>query len=252
LPAPAVSSEFQLTRRVKGQFEPVQELPPADGVRNPVLGVLISLVDQDLSGRVSQSRLERAAREGGDEKIPWQYLLWVRREPSYSLRHPVITVRLLAESRLPVPYSVLGYHPGSVLAPRLLVLDEWRQGDWTHRYWEAEELRTIALQDLTLFGRRSGALEIDVDGWLDWLMGAKLDDIEITGMALFTHEGRRYAMAFGYNPEGQGRTGVLDLMADELLFPPPPEYRVLGRTLRAWVEELQSHQELSFESESAP
>ncbi len=244
-------AEFQLTRKVDGDRVPVEELPAATGVGNPVLGVLISLVDLDLYGRVAQSRLRRAAEEGGDEKIPWQHLLWVRRERSAVGMHPEITVRFVAEIRLPVPYSILGYNPGSVLASPIVRIAEWPVGDWTLRYEEGGESRRLELQELTLFGLREGHLEIDVDGWLDWLMGAKLDDIRITGMALYRHEGHRYALAFGYNHEGEGRTGVLDLETDEILFPPPPAFRALGRTARSMAENLQEG-EAAWRSSTAP
>jgi hypothetical protein len=235
-PRVQAAAEFRLWHWVDGEAIPVTQLEPASGVGNPVLGVLVSLVDQDLYGRVSQSRLRRAAQESGDEKIPWQYLLWVRRAAVPGRGHPEITVRLLSELRLPIPYAVLSYHPGSVEASRLLVLDEWRLGEWNMRWREDDEERSLRVEDLALFALRDGSLGIDVDAWVDWVMGAKLDDMRIAGMALFRHEGKRYAMAFGYNGDGEGRTGVLDLGADKILFPPPTEFRTLGRRLRAEVE----------------
>lgn len=233
------AQEFRLFRMQEGATVPVTELPVAAGVRNPVLGVLISLVDLDLLGRVSQSRLRRAAEEGGDDRTPWQPLLWVRRDEDETCGHPLITVRMLADTRMPIPYSVLGYNPGSVKASRVLRIDEWPRGDWSVRYPVGDTQARLEVEGLSLFAIREGELEIDVDGWLDWIMGGRLDDIRITGMALFRHEDHRYALAFGYNPEGKGHTGVLDLQKDEILFPPPVEFRALGRSLRAQAEYLQ-------------
>lgn len=241
------AGEVHLWKWVDGERISVDELPPAPGVSNPVLSVLVSLVDLDLYGRVSQARLRRAAEEGGDEKIPWEYLLWVKRSELPAVGHPEIQIRFLAEMSLPIPYAFLGYHPGSVKASQLVELDEWKRGDWSMRWMDGDQERRVQVQDLSLFAVREGSLGIDVDAWVDWVMGGKLDDIRITGMALFRQDDHRYAMAFGYNPDGKGRTGVLDLLADEILFPPSTAFRALGRQLRSEAEARSSQEARSVE-----
>jgi hypothetical protein len=77
---------------------------------------------------------------------------------------------------------------------------------------------------------------MDVDWWLDKLLGARLDDTQLVGVALVKREGRRLAVAFGYTQARQGRTGVFDLAKDEVVFPAPRELLALGRELRTEVE----------------
>jgi len=232
------AAEIRLRRGPDPSSAAVDSLRRAEGVANPVLACLASLVDEDLYGWVGQARLRRAVEEGGDARIPWRDFLWVRRQ-ARPPGAPLLTVRFLDRLHVPLPYALLGYHPGSLRATPRVEVVQWRQGPYAVA-WTDEEGRAQALrvEDLELFGLREGEVVVDVDGWLDALMGGGLDDIRITGLALFRHEGRRLGLAFGYSPEGEGRTGVLDLGADKLLFPVPRPYLALGRSLRARSEAL--------------
>ena len=245
VPSPADSGVRLWQDTSQGRRE-ITTLAAADGVSNPVLGVLVSLIDRDLYGRVSQVRLRQEAQEHGEGRIPWKYFLWIRRQPIAEQHHPEVTVRFLSALAVPIPYAILGYHPGRMRTSQRVVVDEWPMGDWSWKWEDEEGSQLFVAEQVELFALREGQVEIDVDGFVDWILGGRLDDIRITGMLLFSHEGSRYGLAFGYNPEGQGRSGVLDLGRDKILFPPPKPFLSLGRRMRSIAEArqlLESQQE---------
>jgi hypothetical protein len=236
--AAGFAAEIRLRSGADPGAPPVERLDGVDDVANPVLSCLARLIDDDLYGWVGQDRLRRAVEEGGDRRLPWQRFLWVRREPA-SRRGAWVTVRFLDRLHEAVPYALLGYHPGSLQATSKVVLRQWPPGPAAAGYRDEDGTTAVLrVEDLVLFAVTEGEVLVDVDGWIDALMGGRLDDIRITGMALFRHEGRRLGLAFGYNPDGEGRTGVLDLGRDELLFPVPRPYLALGRALRSRAELL--------------
>jgi len=236
---PLAEPGVQLWKEVEGARREVGRLEAAPGILNPVLSLLATLVDEDLHGRVSQLRLRREVEDRGDRRIPWQYFLWIRRDPDRRLGHPVITVRFLSDQAVPVPYAILGYHPGRLRTSSKVVLDEWPMGNQVIQWDDSEGSHRFVAEDLELFALREGRVQIDIDGVVDWILGGRLDDIEITGMAYFSHEGERYGLAFGYNPDGKGRTGVLDLGRDRILFPPARPFLMLGRRMRSIAEAWQ-------------
>ena len=208
------------------------DLTPATDISNPLFALLASLIDDDLYGRVSKRRVAAGVEAGGGSNLPWQEMLWLTREPGHRGARSRFTVRFLDRLHASVPYQLLGYHPGSLRVSRLLQIREWWLGDWSFLH----EGHTALAEDLSLYGLVEGEVQIDVDGWIDWLMGGRLDDIFIVGFCIFRQDGRRIALAFGYNADGKGRTGMLDLSADELVFPVPKPYLTMGRMLRSQVE----------------
>jgi hypothetical protein len=101
-----------------------------------------------------------------------------------------------------------------------------------------EEPRVAAFEEIILWGIRQGEFSMDVDGWLDSLMGPKLDDTRLVGFAIFRYEGQLFAIATGYNKDGVGRSGAIDLVKDEVIFPNRPEFKKAGAYFRKRVEQL--------------
>ena len=83
-----------------------------------------------------------------------------------------------------------------------------------------------------------GKVLIDIDDWLDALMGDKLDDTYVTGLLLCRYHGEWLGFAMGYNRKGEGRSGALSFMKDKILFPTPSELRVVGPRMRKQMESL--------------
>ena len=93
----------------------------------------------------------------------------------------------------------------------------------------------LVVENVSLWALLEGRIEIDVDGWVDALLGSRLDDTQLIGLAVFHFRGKRCGMALGYSVKGEPRSGVLDLAGDEILFPTPDELKAIARHLRSRI-----------------
>jgi hypothetical protein len=219
-------------------------LPYVDDVKDPIFSILIGLVENDLYGTLTRERLGmQLDRMRKTSKLPYQSVREVTRLPAGDDRAAnEISVTFEEELSLPIPYSILGYNPGSFRASEHCLFREWRLGTVTlqhsTRRGEEIEMVPVVLENVYLFGLESGRVTLDIDGWLDRMMGGSLDDTEIVGLMLCRHEGKWIGVAMGYNEDRRGRSGALDFREDKVVFPSPDEMKTVGRTMRGRVESL--------------
>ena len=147
-----------------------------------------------------------------------------------------LQMRFAETLEVPVPYAILGYHPGSLRISDEVEFDEWSLG--RIRLPDGSEGKRRYLEEVRLLVVRRGELVIDIDWWVDKLFGGKLDDTDLVALALVRFEGRTYGIATGYNSSGRGRSGTFDFFTDEVVFPSPPHFKFAGRTLRGRAERL--------------
>jgi hypothetical protein len=217
-------------------------LLPSPEVQDPALALLVGIIRKDCYGAWPRAELERELR-GNPRKtrVPFESLSEFRRRAGASGRSvATVNVILARAGAVRIPYDILGYHPGKLRLSGELELVEWRLGSIRYGVRErgGRDGPFEDLEDVTVWGVRRGRARMDVDGWLDALMGSRLDDTEIVGFALFRHRGRSVAMALGYNDHGRGYSGAFDLTEDRILFPHPPEFQAAGAMLRARLERL--------------
>ena len=214
---------------------------PAPRVQDPVLGSLVSLLSANEFGVYSAESFEQVLRQTGRESnVPLDVLRDISRAPSRpgEGRAPAaaaLQIRFTGERHISVPYSILGYHPGKLRTSGSVRFLEWHMGDITIR---PESGSAIQLDNVFLWGLERGTLDMDIDGWLDAVLGSKLDDTIIVGLALFEHRGEPIAMALGYNKKGKGTSGAFSLTKDKILFPHPRDYKISGAYLRGRLEQL--------------
>jgi hypothetical protein len=217
--------------------EPLQELPDplpfASAVKDPVFAILLGLLDADRYGRLSREHLGREmGRLGTTTRLPYEKVARVSRRSLEPGRVSEITLEFLGPVKVPVPYSILGYHPGHVLASPTCRLREWKLG--------ALALGPLGerFDDVRLLAVEEGELDVDIDGLVDLLAGSALDDSRLTGLAVLRHLGRRLGVAFGYNPDGRARYGVFDFAADKVLIPVPKALKGVPGDLRRRSETM--------------
>jgi hypothetical protein len=215
-------------------------LPMAAEVKDPVFAILVGLLRSDLHGVLTRDHLERQlARNGRESLLPYHRLHELRRTAGEegALGRPTATVEAQFEGPIvfPIPYRILWYHPGKVRATATCVFREWSFGTVNLPY---DPATPIELEDVHLFGLERGELEVDVDGWLDFILGSALDDTEVSGVVVFRQGGRDYGMAIGHNKGGEGRSGVFDLAEDKIAFPVPAEMKLVARNMRRRLEAL--------------
>jgi hypothetical protein len=210
---------------------PAIDIPPAPDVSDPVLAYLISRLEADVHDTLTVADIERGIRtRRGESLIPLHCLRRIGRGSAASHTCVVTTIELTEEQVVPAPYSLLGYHPGSVIVPERVVLLEWQIGDLT--ITERRRKKLVKLKDCYLWAVESGTVTVDIDAWVDALLGGSVDDITVRSLALFRLEGCPYAMAMGFNRNGKGRSGALNLRENELVFPTPWQLKAAGKFLR--------------------
>ena len=223
----------------EGRPEPV-ELQLALDVTDPMFAFLMGVLDEDLYGHVDAAELTALITAAGGSKLPIDVIESMDRQPGEGDLHSRVRIRFTEELHVPIPYSILGYNPGSLRASREILLLHWIVGDeeFEHQPKEDEPPVVVNVRDGHLFVIAEGGMEMDIDGWLDRLMRGKLDDVNLSGFFVFRDEGVRIGLGFGYSKKKKGRTGAFDLVKNESIFPASPQYLGLGRTMRERGEGL--------------
>ena len=221
------------------------ELPEAlsldPQVKDPVFAVLVALVRSGQYGVLTREHLERElARRKLRSRLPYQTVREVARlpeTPNGSARMRVVFERPLD---VPIPYRILWYRPGRIRGGDGCTFQEWELGtlQLAHEESPGAPARILQLDDVHVFGLEAGSLSVDIDGWLDRLMGAALDDTDVSGFAVFAYQGRSYGMALGHNRSRRARSGAFDFGADRVVFPYPSEMKTVGRLMRGHLEAL--------------
>jgi hypothetical protein len=213
------------------------QLALAPDVLDPVFSILLGLVETNACGILTRSRIEREVRRfGRPSRVQVPYLRLIRRGYRHDGPRAEIALYCLTDLDLPVPYEILNYHPGRVRISEVVLLEEWKLG--RVRLDGGADAPPIVLEDVVVWGIRRGRIEMDVDGWLDSMLGSKLDDMRLGGFASFRYQGERIGLALGYGPDGLGRSGALDFRGDKVLFPAPPALKRSGAYLRGRLERL--------------
>ena len=120
------STEIPSLRGTTRLETPKLSIPPTPDVADPVLAYLTSMLDADVYDTLSANEIEQGSRtRHGESLIPLACLRWLGHGVPVNGKHAVTTIALTEAQAIPAPYSLLGYHPGSVLVPERVVLFEW-------------------------------------------------------------------------------------------------------------------------------
>lgn len=208
----------------------------AADVTDPVFAYMVGLLDHDQYGTVTQEHFAQAVSHSGRRsRIPHQLIHALARAQGTQPRSGWVRAEFTRPVDVAVPYSILGYHPGALISSPVVTFEEWRIGRTLVPNILVADAPPIEVDDLILWGVVDGQIRMDIDGWVDALLGGKLDDTYVVGLALFRYRGERLALALGFNQDGEGRSGVLDVHGDKIRFPAPPELKVIARDLRGRV-----------------
>ncbi|HET9233976.1 MAG TPA: hypothetical protein VFP10_07550, partial [Candidatus Eisenbacteria bacterium] len=176
------------------------QLPLANQVKDPVWALLIGVSESNLCGVLTRARLELEVKKSGrSTRIPMPYLHALRRMPSAAGSRADVSLMFTEDLNLPVPYEILGYHPGRMRMTGDLRFKEWKLG--RVEVPNPEGSPTV-LEDVRVWGLDKGRVQMDVDGWLDAMLGPKLDDMDLEGFALCRYNGERMGFALGFGPKG--------------------------------------------------
>jgi hypothetical protein len=218
---------------------------PPSGVRDPLLELLFTIAEDDSLGTWDVAALARyETASGRRSRLPVSDVVRLTRRPATAAeaeqrRGASVTrvwqLELAHALRMPLPYSFLGYHPGTLAAARTFVLSEWRLGDQTLDVTVDGRQATSGVTDVCVLRLDTGWFMLDVDAWLDALLGGLLDDYWACGYVFARHEGRPLEASLLVKRDGGDDYGQFDLGHDRIVAHPEAVARGLALLARPWV-----------------
>src|SRR5512145_1685608 len=225
---------------VFSQAELPDPAPQALLVRDPVFSLLVGYVRDDHFGVLTRDDVGRVLTERkASSRLPWRKARDLARVPDTSGAAAALTIRFDGPLDVAIPYSILWYNPGTIRASAVGRAREWRVATLEIEApagWKGAPIPHLT--DVHLFALDEGQIVVDIDGWVDALLGGALDDMILGGFAFARQGSREYAFATGHNRKGESRIGVFDLSADAIVFPIPKDLRATHRAIRRKLEQL--------------
>jgi hypothetical protein len=215
-------------------------------VREPVFALVFGLVEADSLGTWTRRDVEAfAAGWGRPSDFPLEHLVAIRREalvPEEQVERRglrctrLITIELTAPRlEMPMPYSILGYHPGTLGFGSPLAIREWHLGDVELHVRADEGSRRETVHGFTIFQVVSGWAVLDVDAWLDNLLGKNLDDSATLTFSAARAGGRIVGVGTSVGREGRSIYGELDFRRGTVANHGRPLARALSGAARAFA-----------------
>jgi hypothetical protein len=214
-------------------------------IREPFFDFLLGLVQADSLGEWSGAQVREHARQRRrTSKFPLHELVSLSRSRPDSVRarryhgaevHAVWRINLSAAQDRPMPYSILGYHPGSLRIARQLVLSELAATNLNLHFTADDRTQSQLLTAVRVFALEQGHVLLDADGWLDALLGAGLDDAWILGFVTGWQDDNLLGVGVSLGRKGRRIYGEFDFANDEVLAHGRPLIAALSRASRAWL-----------------
>lgn len=220
-----------------------EEASAEDGpeIREPLFAMVIELAENDSLGRwTGRDLLDYAQSTDRQTNLPLEKLVSLsRRRPTAADRtawpgmkiDAIWDVTLAEDLKPPMPYSILGYHPGTLRVTREIRLAEAHLG----RLQIRGEDGPVTVTDVLAFRIESGNLVLDVDGWLDFILGKKLDDAAVLAFVAGRVPGGRVSLAVSVGRDGRAIYGEFDLRQDKVLPHGRPVASGLSRACRGLI-----------------
>ena len=188
-------------------------LPPAE-VKDTffayVLGIIRSGIEVDIDNdgmRAILTEFKTALN------LPFDLVSGVTQHTDASGR--MIGIHFSRDVTIPIPFSILFYHPGSIVSTPLVTFDV-----------------QTAPGPAFVLGLTSGSIVVDIDDWLEVLLRAYIEDTVIQHLVFFTWHGDWMGLL-----QGKGRRTGRDIRAffnftrNTIIFPTPAALDAAARTL---------------------
>lgn len=223
-------------------------LPPepvtaaGDTIIEPFFAFVVSRAEADSVGRWTAADVAAFARlRGRPSRLPVERLVALeRRRPIAGSESRHTGARVLAEWTItfdralafPLPYSILGYHPGSLRASACLVLAELAPVDLSLA-WRDDHQPVAAVR---VFVCERGHLVLDADAVVDRLLGEILDDSWTVGFVVAREDARRLGLGVMLGRDGRHIYGEFDFARDRIEPHGRPLAGALAGAARRWLD----------------
>ncbi len=246
--SPAVTTPPPPAPRPAPALAPRPLAPGGEGpeVVEPFFALVLRIIADDSLGTWTQRDLRRLLLAGGRRtRLPLRRIRslsrWAVLPAAAAHRDGAVAARrwrleLTREVALPMPYDILGYHPGTLLLSRVVEATEWDLGGPNLHVPEGDGPAVVPLADLRVLCLDAGWVAMDVDAVVDRLLGSRLDDSWLTGFALVRAGGSLRGLGLARSRDGRKLLGEMDFPADAIRPQGDAVARAISRWVRPWCE----------------
>ncbi len=244
----AVGAPERAAAQTWTEFGPMPAPEPVAGdlIQEPFFAFLMELAEGDSLGVWDGDKVKRfVAARGAESRFPLDELVAVARKrpgPDEIRRWPGVKVAahwdldLKQDLKRPMPYDILGYHPGSLLVSRHLELVELVPGELDLVHGAKKERTTSSFRDTHVFALTTGYMVLDADGLVDRLLGSALDDAWTVGLVTSWQGERRVGLGVSLGRKGRKIYGEFDFACDKVLAHGRPAASALSAYCRRWLD----------------
>ncbi len=200
--------------------------PDSAEIREPLFDFVLNMMAADSLGIWLAGDIDRHLQSLGRESLlPLDRLVSLERRAAPADRalrlrglisERIWILTLDGEHDFPMPYSILGYHPGSLVVSEVIEVSEWRLGDLDLVAGEGDDRARYFMADTVVLRLESGHIVLDVDAWLDELLGKGLDDTWTTGFAVARCDDGWVGLGLGRGRRGRRLYGAFDFASDKV------------------------------------
>ena len=140
-----------------------------------------------------------------------------------------------ALAEFPLPFSILGYHPGTLSISTPLVLHEWRLGARSVYVTVEGATKRYEAEAVTVWEIATGWLILDIDGWLDKLLGAAADDAANQGFTVCWVGDELVGVGNSVSKNGRAIYGEFDFRTGEIENHGRPLARGIAHFSQGWT-----------------
>ena len=226
----------------------IEEKPVETGgpeIREPFFAFLIGMAERDSLGFWTGDDLRNhAAAAGRPSRFPLDEVVSLARarpDEQTALKyegtrvHAVWTLVMNGSQDHPMPYSILGYHPGSLRVGGVLVMSELGPADMQITYQDDDRQVTSLMTEVRIFPLEKGHVVLDADGLLDALLGSGLDDAWTLGFVVGRENGKLVGLGVSLGRDGRRIFGEFDFSQDKVLVNGRRPMSALSRASRRWL-----------------
>ncbi len=218
-----------------------------DQVREPLFAFIFQMTERDSLGTWTAEDLAAFAAQWGNPSVfpIVANLVSLSREvvpdnPPPRIRDAVCRRRWVAQLRpqrveVPMPYRILGYRPGTLSFGGPLVLQEWRLGARHLQLELPAGKQEFDVHGLTIYQVAQGWLVLDVDAWLDRLLGDLLEDAALEGFVVGRLDGQLVGVGNSASRTGRRIFGEFDFRTGTVLGDSRAQALAMSRFGRIWT-----------------
>lgn len=217
-----------------------------DTILEPFFAFVVGMAEIDSLGTWRGSDVAAfAAQRGRASRLPMGRLATIERrrpDPGARGRYPGALVRaewvVTFDGSLdfPLPYSIVGYHPGSLRVSSVLRLAELAPQDMTLAWRTKREIVRHPVSMVRVFTCEGGYLLLDADAVVDRLLGDLLDDAWTVGFVTARDDKQLLGISIMVGRDLRSIYGEFDFARDRIEPNGRPLASALAGAARRWLE----------------